>query len=49
MITIHAKFFIEDFDENDGILYISNPIDSGTFNAYGSYSATNHSYGYYIT
>ena len=49
ILSVHAKFFIEDFAPGDGILYVTPPVDSGTFNAYGSYSADNHSYAYYIT
>lgn len=48
-MTIHTKFFIEDFAPGDGILYVTQPVISGTFNAYGSYSTQNHSYPYYIT
>jgi hypothetical protein len=49
IMTIHAKFLIEDFAPGDGILYISEPELSDTFNAYGSFSASNMSYEYYIT
>jgi hypothetical protein len=48
-MTIHAKFFIIDFPAGDGILYVSQPDLSHTFNAYGSFSTTNMSYEYYIT
>ena len=48
-MTVHAKFFIKDFAPGDGILYVSQPVLSGTFNAYGSYSAEDHDYPWYIT
>lgn len=49
MVTLWAKFWIQDFDIGDGILYVSPPIVSNTFNAYGSYSVSDHSYPFYIT
>ena len=48
-MTVHGKFFIYDFADGDGILYISPPIDSDTFNGYGSYSVSDGLYPYYIT
>jgi hypothetical protein len=48
-ITIHARFKIEDFWPGQDILYVSSPVTSGTFNAYGSYSAAKDDYHYYVT
>ena len=48
-MTVHAKFFIENFAPGDGILYVTPPVISNTFNAYGSYSVPNHAYPFYIT
>ena len=49
IITVNAKFFINDFEPGDGILYVSTAVVSNTFNAYGSHSTMDHLYPYYIT
>jgi hypothetical protein len=49
VISVHAKFFIEDFGAGDGILYASPAIMTDTFNAYGSYSVSDHGFEFYIT
>ena len=49
MITVHTKFFIAEFPDGEGILYVTQANNSGTFNAYGSYSEVHHDEPYYIT
>ena len=49
LITVNCKFKIIDFKTAQKILYISTPITSGFFNAYGSFSNTSSDYHYYIT
>ena len=47
-IEINCKFKIKDFPLGADTLYVSGPIISGTFNAYGSYSGVDD-YHYYVT
>ncbi len=49
ILTVNAKFKIKDFSVGQDILYVSTPITSGTFNAYGSYSILADDYHFYIT
>jgi hypothetical protein len=48
-IIINCKFQIKDFSAGQSILYVSAPVTSGTFNAYGSYSQNIDDFHYYIT
>jgi hypothetical protein len=48
-LTVHAKFWLVDFPPTEGVLYVSQPILSNNFNAYGSFSNTSFSTDYYIT
>jgi len=48
-MTVFAKFWIVDFPAGTGVLYISPPQISDTFNALGSFSATDLTFPYYIT
>lgn len=48
-ISINCKFYIKDFSAGQDTLYVSSPVISGTFNAYGSYSNQIDDYHYYIT
>lgn len=47
-IRVHAKFTLADFSTPPN-LYVSNPITSGTFNAYSSVNATSSSSLYYMS
>ena len=49
LVTVNCKFWLVDFTAAQKILYISAPVTSGFFNAYGSYSITSSNYHYYIT
>jgi hypothetical protein len=49
IITVQCKFSIVDFSTGQDILYVSTPVTSGTFNAYGSHSATGDDYHFYVT
>lgn len=49
LVTVNCKFQIVDFTAAQKILYISTPVISGPFNAYGSFSNQTNDYHYYIT
>ena len=49
VLTIHAKFWLVDFPPGEGILYVSQPMTSGLFNAYGSFRADSFASQYRIT
>jgi hypothetical protein len=49
-LTIHAKFWFQDFPPLTDILYISPPqLTSDFFKAYGSFKADSFSSQFYIT
>lgn len=48
-ITVNAKFMIADFPPGTDILYVSPPITSGLFHAYGSASVVSSLWNYYIS
>lgn len=48
-ITVIAKFMIADFPTGMDVLYVSPPMVSGVFHAYGSASASSASEFYYIS
>ena len=47
-IKVHAKFTIEDFP-SDPTLYVTMPITSGTFHAYGSVNSSSVDQKYYLS
>jgi hypothetical protein len=49
VITVNAKFMIKDFPLGTDILYVSPPMTSGLFHAYGSASAFDSTWNYYIS
>lgn len=49
VLRVHCKFQLVDFTAAEKILYVSGPVTSGTFNAYGSYSSAVNDYHFYIT
>lgn len=48
-ITVNAKFMIVDFPPGMDILYVSPPMTSGVFHAYGSASVVDSTWNYYIS
>ena len=46
---VNCKFMINDFGTGQNILYVSGPVVSGSFYAYGSYSKDFDYSNYYIT
>jgi hypothetical protein len=48
-IFVNCKFYIKDFSAGQNILYVSTPVISGTFNAYGSFSQKDDDYHFFAT
>ncbi len=48
-IKVHAQFTIKDFDPGQPTLYISNPVNSNLFYAYGSVNTSSPISKYYLS